>query len=220
MTETLVREIANEVLLDGLLKNWWTYFVLVSLLAVSGAASAYVSSYLRKRAETFATKADFDELLRQMRATTEAAESVKSAIAKNDWTEREWRTLRRVKLEELMASVHAAIHWLDREIDARLFAEAMPSDASPIWKVEILPELYFPELQSEVSVFNLTFSQYRSWIIDVQAELSSAGKDLAKRQVIFSSKLPEMREMRPKLLLSVSSLASSASKLMKEVAGV
>ena len=202
MTETLIREIASEILRDGLLKNWWTYVVLVALLAVSGAVSAFVSSYLRKRAETFATKADFDELLSQMRATTEAAESVKSVIAKIDWAEREWRTLRRIKLEELIAAMHAATHWLDKEVDARLFLEPMPSDASPIWKIEALSSLYFPEIQSEASAFDLIYAQYRSWVIDVQAELSAVGQDAGKRQAIFNVRLPQYREMRPKLLQS------------------
>lgn len=220
MTETLVREIANEVLLNGLLKNWWTYVVLIALLAVSGSISAFVSNYLRKRAETFANKADFDELLRQLRATTDAAESVRSVIAKNDWAEREWRTLRRIKLEELLTAMHAATHWLDKEMDARFFAEPMPSEASPIWKIEVLTSLYFPELQSEAGAFDLALAQYRSWIVDVQAELSSAGQAPEQRQAVFNARFPQMREMRPKLLLNAKALTLSASKVMKVVAGV
>ena len=220
MTETLAREIASEILRDGLVQNWWTYAVLIALVVLSGAVSAFVSNYLRKRAETYATKADFEELLRQLRATTEAAESVKSVIAKNDWAEREWRTLRRIKLEELMTAMHSATHWLDQEIDARFFDEPMPSDASPIWKVEVLPNLYFPELLPEANAFQYMFSQYRSWVIEVHAELSRWGQDVAKRQAVFDAQLPKMKEMRPKLLQSVGALTNSASKLMKVVAGV
>lgn len=89
MSESLIREIANEILREGLIQNWRTYAVLIALFVVSGAVNAFVENYLRKRAETFATKADFDELLRQLRANTEVAESVKSVIAKTDWVERE-----------------------------------------------------------------------------------------------------------------------------------
>lgn len=155
MSELQIREIASEILRDGLAQNWWVYIVLIALVAVSGAVSAFVVTYLRKRAETFATKADFDELLLQVRASTEASESVKSAIAKIDWADREWRTLRRTKLEEILAAMHEATHWLDREVDARFFNKPMPSDLSPIWKVDVLSTLYFPEILPESGAFNL-----------------------------------------------------------------
>jgi hypothetical protein len=220
MSESLIREIANEVLRDGLAQNWWTYAVLVALVAVSGVVSAFVTTYLRKRAETFATKADFEELLLQVRASTEASESVKSAIAKSDWAEREWRTLRRTKLEELMTAMHQATHWLDKEMDARFFDEPMPTDLSPIWKVEVLSTLYFPEIQSESNAFGLEFSKYRSWVVNVHADLLAAQQDAVHRRLVFNKRLPEMKEMRPKVLASAQLLTQSASKLMREVTGV
>ena len=144
MSEALIRQIANEILRESLVENWLTYAILAALLLVSGAVSAFGANYLRKRAETYATKADFDELLGQLRATTEAAESVRSAIAKADWAEREWQTLRKVKLEELLTAMHSATHHLDVEQSARFFDEGIPPEASPIWKVEALSSLYFP----------------------------------------------------------------------------
>ena len=219
MSESLIREIANEVLRDGLAQSWWTYAVLVALAVVSGAVAAFVTTYLRKRAETFATKADFDELLRQVRASTEASESVKSTIAKSDWTDREWRTLRRVKLEELLTAMHEATHWLDKEMDARFFNEPMPSERSPVWKVDVLSTLYFPEIRSESNAFDLLFAKYRSLVIDVHAELSAVRQDVGQRQAVFDKRFLEMKDMRPKLLASAQLLTQGASKLMRVVAG-
>jgi hypothetical protein len=141
---------------------------LIAIVILANVASVFISNYFKRRAETYATKSDFDELLRQLRTTTEAAESVKSVIAKNDWAEREWRTLRRVKLEELMSAMHATTHWLDQELDGRFFDAAMPAELSPIWKIEVLPSLYFAELQTESKLFEAIFREYRCWIIDVQ----------------------------------------------------
>lgn len=217
MSEALIREIANEILLEALIKNWLTYAILTALLVVSAAVSAYGANYLRKRAETYATKADFDELLRQLRATTEAAESVRSAIAKADWAKREWQTLRRAKLEELLTAMHAAIHGLDSEQDARFFGNGMPTEASPIWEVEALSSLYFPEL-AEASVFSFTLVKYRSLVLDVQAKLLSASNDTSKYQAAFNVMLPEMKDLRAKLLASAQLLTASASTLMKVVA--
>ncbi|HEY6898381.1 MAG TPA: hypothetical protein VI279_14065 [Rhodocyclaceae bacterium] len=220
MSEALIREIANQILREVLIQNWLTYAILAALLVISGAVSAYGANYLRKRAETYATKADFDELLRQLRATTAAAESVRSEIAKADWAEREWKTLRRVKLEELLTAMHAATHHLDTEQNARFFDEELPTDASPIWKVEALSSLYFPELSLQASAFSLMFAQYRSWVIDVQAQLSTAGNDPGKRQAVFDIRFPEMKELHPKLLAAAQLLTASASRLMRVVADV
>jgi len=119
-----------------------------------------------------------------------------------------------------LTAMHEATHWLDREIDARFFNEPMPSDLSPIWKVDVLSTLYFPEIRSESSAFDLTFTQYRSWVIDVHAELSAAHQDVGQRKAVFDKRLPEMKEMRLKLLASARLLTQSASKLMRVVAGV
>ena len=193
MSESLIREIANEVLWDGLAQNWWTYAVLVALVAVSGVVSAFVTTYLRRRAEAF---------------------------AKSDWAEREWRTLRRIKLEELLTAMHEAMHRLDKEMDARFFNEPMPSDFSPIWKIEVLSTLYFPEIQSESNAFGLEFSKYRSWVVNVHADLYAAQQDAVRRRLVFDKRFPEMKEMRPRLLASAQLLTQSASKLMKVVTGV
>jgi hypothetical protein len=220
MSETLIREIANEILRESIIHNWLTYAVLAALLIISGAVSAYGANYLRKRAETYATKADFDELLRQLRATTEAAESVRVAIAKADWAEREWQMLRRTKLEELLTTMYDAIHHLNIELDARLFDQGMPTEASYIWKVNTLSSLYFPELSVEASGFSLKFAEHRSWVIDVQAQLSSCGNDPSRRQVVIDARLPELKELYLKLLCSAESLKESASRLMKVVIGI
>lgn len=116
--------------------------------------------------------------------------------------------------------MHAATHWLDAEMSARLFNTPTPTEASPIWRVEALPSLYFPEILPEANAFDLMFGQYWSWIIDVQSKLGSAGQDANKRQAVFDARLSEMRDLRPKLLESARLLTVSASKLMKIVAGV
>ena len=65
MNETLIRQIANEILRETIIQNWLTYAVLIALFIIFGAASAFASNYLQKRAQNLATKADFEDLLRQ-----------------------------------------------------------------------------------------------------------------------------------------------------------
>lgn len=107
MSEALIREITHQIIREQLLQNWEFYLVLIAAFAVASVVSAFIGSYIRKRGETYATKADLNELLTQLRATTKAAEEVKTVIAHTDWVMKEWKTIRRTKLEELFSSVYA-----------------------------------------------------------------------------------------------------------------
>ena len=64
LNEALIKEIALQVVQQGLLSNWLFYAVILALSLVSGVIGAYLSKYFGKRGETAATKADFDEIIR------------------------------------------------------------------------------------------------------------------------------------------------------------
>jgi hypothetical protein len=59
-------------------------------------------SYFRTRGQNLATKHDFEELQKQLKANTELVETIKSEVSQRDWAQREWTNLRRVKLEALL----------------------------------------------------------------------------------------------------------------------
>jgi len=58
------------------------YVVLVGISALGGLVGSFLTAYAKKRGENLATKADFDELLRQLRLQTAETEKIKSEIAK------------------------------------------------------------------------------------------------------------------------------------------
>ncbi len=118
MSEALLKEIALQVVQQGLLSNWRFYAILLPLIFISGAAGAYLGKYFGKRGELYATKADFDEILRQLAKTTEVAEQVRSAVSHADWAAREWKTIRRIKLEELVQCAISVDEWLDYKLSA------------------------------------------------------------------------------------------------------
>lgn len=81
MTPEQMREFAGLVVQEMGLAGWaW------ALLVVVGAAiGAFGGAYLKKRAENLATKTDFEEIKRQLKETTEAAEEVKRSINDRGW---------------------------------------------------------------------------------------------------------------------------------------
>jgi hypothetical protein len=69
-----IEEIISRVLQDGITFKWWSYFI----FAIVVVASTFIAAYLRRKGENFATKEDFDELLKQVRKTTEETEKIKN----------------------------------------------------------------------------------------------------------------------------------------------
>ena len=220
MSEAIVREIAQQIVREELLWNWSFYLLLFALFLVVSVASAFITSYIRKRAENYATKTDLEELVVQLRATTEAAEQVKTAIAHTDWTTKEWKTLRRIKLEELVETVYAVRQWLDQETEVRLFNKQTTSAPSPVWKLKLVSRLYFPELRDEVQALTLVYGEYTICMIDIQQKLLSAGTDLAQRQVIFDAARNDIMPHHQRLLEITSTIEAKAPEIMKEIVGV
>jgi hypothetical protein len=141
-------------------------WLVIALSLIFGAIGAYLSKYLGKRGETAATKADFDEILQQLKKTTEISEQVRSAVSHADWVMREWKTIRRIKLEELVYSAISVDSWLDQHMIAyhgivfELSPDSFPdersknmeirSSPSPAVKSAMIAKLYFSDLQSSL----------------------------------------------------------------------
>lgn len=220
MSEALIREIAQQIVQEQLLLNWEFYAVLLALMIVGSVVSAFVLPYIRKRGETYATKADFEELLNQLRATTETAEKIKTAIAHSDWTAKEWKTLRRVKLEELIETVYALRIWIEDALSVRLFSDKTKLPPSPAWKLELLVLLYFPELRSEIKALTLAQGELNIWTLGVAQKLAAEPTDLEARQVIFDTVRTDMPPLYQKILFATSAIEEKAPSVMKEIVGV
>jgi len=102
MQPDLIREIAEQIVREQFLLNWKVYALICGLGLVAGAAGYWLAPYLKKRAELYATKADMHEVLKQLEETTKVTEQVRVTVSHADWVTREWRTVRRIKLEELI----------------------------------------------------------------------------------------------------------------------
>ena len=154
----------------------------------------------------------------QLRATTTAAaEEVKSAISHSDWSTREWQTLRRIKLEELLATVYEVREWLDRDMSARFGNGPKVHEKSPISKLEVVSRLYFPEIFEEVLALGVVYHAYRIWVLTVHKQFLHANQDELKMQSIFDGAKPGMQEHHQMLLDATSAIEEKAPKLMQEI---
>ncbi len=128
MDTVTIAAIAKQIVDEELLLNWKFYLVLVVVTFIATGISSFAISYFKSRGRHFATKTDFRELLDQLRQTTEATESIKQSLSRSDWVVREFKTLRCIKLEELLSAVYETHHWLAQRRGEALFSRAAVTD--------------------------------------------------------------------------------------------
>ncbi|WP_123647319.1 hypothetical protein [Lysobacter enzymogenes] len=143
-------------------------------LAVGGDA------YASKKGENLATKEDFDQLLEQLKRNTAATESIRTELAHQEWTAREWKAARARKLEEFLAAADACYVWLQmvrqtilRNEDPELW------DGDPAPKARAIQLIYFPELEQLFRAFSERNGVAQSAMLDIGIEfgrLKAKGK--------------------------------------------
>lgn len=190
MTDVLSREIAAKIVQEGLLGNWRFYAILLSLLVIGTVINAFLIRYVGKRADIYATKSDLSEVLRQLKATTELTEQVRIAVSHADWVAREWKTVRREKLEELLESTISLIQWLDHQRSVWISQSEQKNPAPPADRVAMLTALYFPELENESNSLMHTQNQAYAWITATGSKALQTD-NLVAREAFLMKALPE-----------------------------
>jgi len=179
LNETLLRHIAEQIAREQFLLQWPIYALMVMIALVVGFAAAFLGAYAKKRGESYATKADFDNLLKQSKATATVAEEVKAAISHADWAARELKTLRRMKLEELLQAVHEVQAWQDLNVNFRIYNSGTEPGASPLPKVERVAGLYFPELGANIYTFSQQCRKMTIELVQAHRNVAAVGDNVA-----------------------------------------
>ena len=231
MNPDLIRNIAEAVVRDQLLLNWRFYVLVCVLTFIASAGGHWLAAYLRKRGETLATKADMHEILRQVSETTRATERVRSDIAQADWVAREWRTTRRLKLEELLSSAYSLDQWLDQQRSKWVYEEEPTSDAVPLQRMKLLATLYFPELRTEATAVSLAHQEAVIYILDIGTRARAARRamdadarqgraiDANARQAVLDEFAEGWKPLYKSARLAIAALENKASAVMAEIAG-
>jgi hypothetical protein len=233
VTAELVREIAEQIVQEQLLLNWRFYGLLAAIALVVHVLGNFVSSYARKRGETLATKSDMQEILNQLKTTTQATEEIKASVSHSDWVSREWKQVRRLKLEELMSTAYSLDKWLDQNRDKWILQREVEPEHDPVDRVTMLGALYFPELKAEVQAVTTTHRGALSAILRASPKVRAAEADwkakaanvdeAAKAKAVYQAALDEfagkwMAVYQP-AIAATAALAAKAAKLMQEIGG-
>lgn len=103
MSPDQIKSIVETTLNDGLGFPWWAYL----LAFVAAFFGSYVGAYAKRKAENLATKEDFDELLSQVKKTTEETEKIKTDISRVSWVDQQRWSLKRELYMELLDSLYS-----------------------------------------------------------------------------------------------------------------
>jgi hypothetical protein len=217
MSEAMIRELATAIAQQHLLANWQWYLLMIALLIVGAAAGALAGGYLKQRGESYATKADFSEILARLEQTTAIAEEVKAAVHHADWSAKEWKMARRVKLEALMEALYSTMEWFERLRAESLFRGEV-AGTNPLPKFVMLSRLYWPETFQAVGEFQVRLLTACQTLLSAKRDLRQdpAPSDMAAYQATFSKYVAAANDHYEVLLSHVSAIETQAAALMKQ----
>jgi len=217
MLDPVISAAIDEILRKTILENWQFYALIAAVSLLTTVLGNLLISYAKKRGEALATKADFDEILRQLCISTQATEDVKAAVQHSDWAAREWKLIRRTKLEELLDAAYAAEHWLEACRKRWLFQEKIELGPDPADQVKRICALYFPELDGLAK--NLRAAQHSAvqWNVAGGQKLLAAGSDPAARQAVLDAVIPTWQPHYQEVVSAIAKLEEAAGSLMEKI---
>ncbi|MFI4869431.1 MAG: hypothetical protein ACHQDD_08780 [Steroidobacterales bacterium] len=169
-----LQALAREIVSQTIQHTWGYWLVLAVLLLVVNYAGSWLGSFAAKRGEHRAVDADLRRILGQLRQTTRVTEGIRSVVAMGEWSERERRTLRRTKLEELLLTAHKARVWLKSEQDRLVFLSGDRETPSPQPMMVTIGKLYFPDLRQLIFDFDIACDQYHLMLMNINQDLLQA----------------------------------------------
>jgi hypothetical protein len=186
MDEVTIQKIAAEVARHLPSYAWVFLLVQVLLMLAAAGIGAYSGAYLKERGKNLATKHDFDELQKQLEATTETVETIKAQVGQKDWAQREWTNLRRIKLEALIDKMHECEADLDRRHLAVSHGSTLKDERDYINEfingLHTISTLYLPELSEETDEFSRQCLLGHFAVVGLDQMLRDAGDDSAARE--------------------------------------
>jgi hypothetical protein len=189
--------------------------------AIATVVGSFLSEYFKTKGKTLATKADFDELQRQLAKQTEAVETIKSEISRRDWAQREWQNLPRTKIEALIEKMHDCGEFLEKHGAAARRAESL-TDRDPLNELSTIATLYFPELSNEADKYTITCREMLVENSRLALELKKTDDDKANSRAYSAYKL-KLDELVPVILdagsVGLSNRGEAAADGIREARG-
>ncbi|EKA4470977.1 hypothetical protein OLI36_004584 [Vibrio parahaemolyticus] len=150
MDKELITAIAKDIVNETIFDNYHMYMLVIAISVLSAILSSLFTSYFKKRGEHLATKADLEDIVAHLEATTLAAEKIKADIAKDLQEKLDQKVLLREKLETIFSHTFELELWLEKSRSEAIRKKAPNVNESPLCKLEMYQAIYFPEVNDEL----------------------------------------------------------------------
>ncbi|MEO2219456.1 hypothetical protein ABGV49_20585 [Chromobacterium vaccinii] len=170
----LIHLIANS-LLESQKITWEFYAISAILSAAVALASSFLIAYMKQKGQQKAINEAFSNVKEQLEETTRAVKKVESEISQRDWIDREWRTIRMAKLEELYLLISLVPDWLHNEALHQLIRPQENRMENPFEKAATISTLYFPELSESLLSASAAYNACHTLILNLRLELVKLG---------------------------------------------
>ena len=220
MDKETIQQIATEVVAQ--LPFGARYSVVYGVVTVLIAdLSIWFGSFLKTKGQNFATKQDFNELQKQLKANTELVETIKAEVGQRDWTARERTSLRRIQLEALLEKMNDCDNYLDQHRIRFMDGKGTdPDQRDYLNELDAMGSLYFPELENEIRRFYLSGREQMSLGLELAQALGSAGNDMAARESAYDTFRRNWLERYDEHLEARSALTVAARSLLVSIMDV
>lgn len=217
MQDKLLQEFVSAIASAEFHLHWSTYVVALLVSLLGAYLGSFLAGFAKRRGENYATKADFNELLDQLKRTTAVAEEVRTRVAHADWVSREQKTIRRGKLEQLIDLMHDTVKWQDSYRSAHIFQDGQDPGPSPINRFETIAFLYFPELSEATHGFGMKHKMISSEMLGCRSRLIDARDDHQQGMIARSEFGEEFKRLNMEQFLIMANVAESARVVMKDL---
>jgi tRNA G37 N-methylase Trm5 len=213
MDELTIQKIAAEVVARLPFGDRYSLVVNVVVAALVGAVAALGTSYFRTRGQNLATKHDFDELQKQLRAN----ETIKAEVGQKDRARREWTNLRRTKLEALLTVTHDCQAYLER-YRRKAMRNQVPEDRDPVRELSTAT-VYFPELETQIAEYENAYLDEFVVIGDLWHNLSTTQQPDARQRLVDQYRA-DMNPRYKRILDASANLRDAARALLRKIMDV
>lgn len=217
MTPDAIRALANEIVAQTISGNWTFYAVLACLTVILSAAGAFLGAYFKKRAEHAALEADFDDVKKQLSATTALTESIKTDIKHLAERSEKLRWLKQEKLEEYVVLVLETVDYYSADMSHRFFDSELPTGGDPWKTATMLQTLYLPELARSHAALGLAVGEFQTWVAQGMRERLDAWKKTGLKAAPSQAHCDKYSDHLAKMNAGVIAIQVAAQKLASEL---
>lgn len=217
MTKEQISELAKAVANEEALINWQFYVLIILLSLVGSYIGNFINSYAKKRGENLATKADIDEIKKQLASTTEITEKIKNDIEHQVWRKQQIETIKRNKLEEYLQNIYVSQESLSKDMKNQYFKTNEVIDIYAMSKATMLQKLYFPELKEEHSSCLKAHAKFNTWFAEGLKELIEKQKNGENTPIISEEHMNKYPNLLDQLNQGTLHVEAKAEKISEEL---